>query len=170
VSLGPTDLYDSSTLLLRFIEEAAANQATALPERRVLASGGAVYDCEMVAVSVTQVLIGLPSAPEPALQSCGPASWSLQADLAIVRRAAEMPQGPRGEEPPLVEDLDRDAMSTSVDSAILVDAVSRYADVTRDATISLVIGSPQGGLLSTVASVSVPLWPEAFPGASGAFS
>jgi hypothetical protein len=159
--LGPEDVFNAAATLLHYVEDAAVSFGIRLPNRRTLTTGGAVYDCEMVTISSTQVTLGLPSGNDGRLVPCGPSSWTLQAQIAIVRCAAERPQGLRGEGPPRASDLIRDAAMTSKDCAVLAEAVGRYADLTNDATLSLATGSTQGGLIATVATVAVPLWTHA---------
>lgn len=154
------DLHQVVSALMTTVETAASRLGVELPDRRVLPAGGAVYDCPMVAVSVTGLTAGLPDSTTPGgLVPCSPAAWSTQLELAIVRTANERPTGPRGELPPEPRDIEADLACVSADMAVLLGAVNDYVGDTRSGTASITIGQPQGGLIATVASTSVPLWP-----------
>lgn len=157
--LGTEDVYNAAAILLHYVDEAAISLGVRLPARRTVTSGGAVYDCEMVTVSPSLVVLGAPSNQDGRLVPCGPSMWAFTGDLAIVRKAAEHMTGARGTTPPSPAMLFKDSAQVSADAAVIVEAVNRYADVTRDASLSIAIGSPLGGLIATVGSITVPLWP-----------
>lgn len=155
-----TDLASVLSRLMSEVESAATALSVELPDRRVLPSGGAVYDCEMVAVSALGLTAGLPSTQTPGgLAPCGPEAWSVQTEIAIVRKANEQATGPRGEYPPTVAMIQDDTDSVSADTAVLIRALGSYAGDARAATASFSIGQPQGGLIAVVATSSVVLWP-----------
>lgn len=161
--LGTDDVYNVAATLLHFVEVAACERSVQLPQRRVINAGGAVYDCELVSVSVAQLTLGLPSEGSSRLVPSGPSAWTVFGDVAIVRRAAEMPQGPQGTGMPRVQDILRDVAVLSQDSAIIADAVNMYAELARDSTLSINIAAPLGGLIATQGSYSLPVWTTGVP-------
>lgn len=156
------DLFAAARAMLERVEATAATMEYTLPGRRYTTVGGSVYDCEQVTVSVMSSAVGIVSAEGTGglVGPCDP-TWNVTYEIAIVRKAHEANEGPRGQLVPTVEKIEADASGMSSAYAVLVnaiEAVSSDAIGVGRVTGSVQFGQPQGGLVAAVATVTANLW------------
>lgn len=134
------------------IQEAALSQAITLPSRVIASAGGAVYDCEMVAVSALSAEEGLAGDVGVWSDRCD-APVTLVFEAAIVRCAHEKPAGPRGNLPPEPEWILTDLEAADADADILLTA-ARELDARQ---LQISFNGPNGGMISTVLTGRISL-------------
>lgn len=161
--LTPTEVYDAAQTVLTSIETAATALSATLPDRRFVNTGGTVYDCESVAVTLVSSTTGLvdPTGEHPgtAFNPRGPV-WQLTLGLAIVRCAAERPTGRRGDGIPDVADIEQDASASSQDAAILIQAVDSLLgdDAQAGVNLEVTFNQTEGGLFAVTANLTYNPW------------
>lgn len=158
--MGPDDLFNSSRALLARVEGEAVALQFELPERRYVTVGGSVFDCEQVTVSAMRNATGVVDPAGSAMNTLGncPVVWNTTYEIAIVLCAAEQIQGRRGATPPPVENVEADAHSMSVATAVLTNVAETITDQTGPVTADLQFGQPQGGLIATVLTLTANAW------------
>lgn len=122
-----------------------------------------MYDCPQVTVSVNSIATGFAATASlgDAVGNCPP-GWNAIFEAAIVRGAAEAPQGRRGQVAPAVADIEIDAAQSDADATVLTRAVelvagpgwSQYGNVPA----ALQFGEVAGGLTAVVLTVTLNLW------------
>jgi hypothetical protein len=152
----PIDTYSTAlaahtaTLVHAAIIDVAFERGRDLPDRRVSSAGGAVYDCEMVSVSILSLSEGLAGEVGVWNPMCDP-PINLSLELAIVRCANEKPAGVKGNLPPEPEWITADLVSADADADILLAAARQLGF--RD--IQVTFNGPAGGMISTVLAGAV---------------
>lgn len=143
------------------VEAAALDPVLVLPSRQYVTVGGSVFDCEQVSVSGMTVSTGLVSPVGESLQLISecPAAWNTSIEAAIVVCASEKMEGPRGDQAPSVDGIEEDTERMSAASAALINAAESLVGDYGQVNCSIQLGQPQGGLIATVATIGVNLWP-----------
>lgn len=134
--------------LLALVEQAAAGQGVALPERRVVYMAPMPADCPQVAV-----LMG-GWAPEPqwdGLAVCKPTRWVAQLGVVITRRSPAVPSA--GGDLPKPGALLEAARMASRDAEILLEVVGGLGEIAGDVIIET--PAAEGGLQSVTLAVRV---------------
>jgi hypothetical protein len=134
--------------LMALVEQAAAGQGVALPERRVIYMAPMPADCPQVAV-----LMG-GWAPEPqwdGLAVCQPARWVAQVGVVITRRSPAVPSA-SGDLPKPSALLDAARMA-SADAEVLLEVVGGLGEISGDVVIET--PAAEGGLQSVTLAVRV---------------
>lgn len=162
--MGTIDFAASANLILQAIRDAAVQLGPgyALPERQYISAGGAVYDCEQVAVSVITSATGIVDPTGTPLSAVGNCNvvWNSTFEAAIVICSAETISGPRGAELPSAEQITEDAQNIDKMTDVLGLAITAVAEsgVAGNLTASIAYGQPQGGLIAAVATIQLNAW------------
>lgn len=163
MSVDPTTLLYVLRRMQQAIVDSALTLDNELPERQYVTTGGAVYDCPQLTVSANQIAVGLAGDGAGAGQvaNCGP-GWNVTMELAIVRKACELPVGRRGDKPPAVDCIERDTEQSSKDLAVLTEGVAAIAGPGWDqygaVPASVQFGEVAGGLYAAVLTVTLNMW------------
>lgn len=157
-------IVNAAAVASRFLQEitaTAADVGISLPERQLITAGGAVYDCEMVVVSMLTSrtgLIGAENMPSNLGEGCD-TNWSNTLEAAIVVCAQARMTGHGGRVLPTPAMIEQDATTVSLLGDLLVEAATRMGNEGYGAvSASLEYGSPQGGLIAAVLTVGVNSW------------
>lgn len=161
------DVLTAAYRILAAVEAAAAELAVTLPDRRFVSTGGVVFDCPMVNVTVTNIATGIanPSASY-GLTDAGPCSpsWNITTEISIVRPANEKMTGARMDKPPTVEMIQSDLEGASADAAVLTRVLEML--MVDDNGIST-LGTPsmaiqflqvEGAMRAVLGAVTSGLW------------
>jgi len=140
--------YDIAEELLRRTNKLAADLGVVLPSRQVICAGGAVYDCEQVAVMLT----GWTPMDQEGLGNPCNRLWAAGFVIGIVRKAPAAP-GDGGRKAPTAEAVSQGGAMASDDSEVLL-ALASTLDVVGDG-LDLTVGIPEGGVQATLLTVSV---------------
>lgn len=168
-ALAATDITETCQLILSTMIQLvdpgnpdAVPGVLALPPRQIVATGGMEYDCAMVGVAAMSIQLGF---PEPTSQRIGGAAnltfpfgntiWTLTAEVAIVRCAEERYDG---NQPPRPEWLANDLIASSGDAALLIETAEFLVKALQvPVPHNVRFTSPQGQLLATQSSITVPI-------------
>ena len=161
MDLDAVDVMKPLQRVLDEVKSAASELGHSIPEREYITCGGAVYDCPQVTISANQLTTGVAGSDSAGsgLAECTP-GWNVALEATIVRKARELPTGPRGTFPPHTHDIEIDALMAMNDAAVLVRAVNtlvggaEYGEVPT--TVSF--GEVQGGLTAVIVASSLNLW------------
>lgn len=137
--------------LLDLIVESALLRGVDLPDRHILPVGGAVFDCELVAVSFTE----LTPIDETA---CGPTQYNVSMMAVIARLSCANPGGRHGEDPPTPDGYLADLIAVGADTEILLEAANAAISACGSGSVNISVGEPSGGMVAAVATVTLPLW------------
>lgn len=157
--LLPYDLVHLVDEVAQMVVEASLMTGVDLPDNIVTPVGGIVYDCEMVAVSVSEVLPGAFEG-SPVLAGCGPDGYRVTFEIAIVRTTCALPKGINGDLPPDQSDYHKDLESVTQDTSVLATAMESMLIEKGTGTYSIALGEPSGGMIGVVATGTFPIWPK----------
>lgn len=156
-----TDARGAADRVAAALASAATSLGVALPARSLVTAGSAVFDCEMVAVTLISVGTGIPSSqsdPMADLMLQRAPVWQVTLGVSIVRCAQEKPDGARGDRPPRVEWILADSDAASADAAVIATAAYSLTDDGSVPTVAIQFSQPEGGFIATSANLTVPLW------------
>jgi hypothetical protein len=161
-ALEADELERAARAVLAAILTSADELGVLLPERQLLTAGGVVYDCEEVAVTLINAGTGIVGADQNPMSDLAPipAVWNVTVGCAIVRRACEMPVGPRGQLPPTPDMIEADMVQMSADAAVLTGAAAALAGtrLTGFPQVNLTFQQTEGGLVAVTTSVTMNPW------------
>ena len=135
--------------VLDVVESVFEQAGVTLPERRFIALGQTVHDCEQVSVSFQQLVLGPPGDAGTLPQRCdSPRSASV---LVEVVRCIPVPNNRGGA--PTVEQITTAAQQQAVDAWMLMEAATQMDAWTFLADVSA--GEPQGDKQAMVLSLTM---------------
>ena len=160
MAVEPGDVIAAARRVLTAVEAAALSAGVTLPTRAYVATGGVVYDCEMVSVSMINLNTGFANAagaePMVSMDNCGP-TWQIVCEVAIVRCAQEKMWGPRLENPPKIEWIEGDLTTASADAAILAEAAAQLTGVGVP-SVMINFFQTEGAMRAVTGTITAPLW------------
>lgn len=159
--VGVLDVDAAARRVLGAVTASAAEAGVSLPDRHLVTTGSAVYDCEMVAVTYITVGTGIPGATADAMAGIlqqRPPVWQAVLGVAIVRCASERPDGPRNSRPPTAAGIEADSAAASADAAVIANAAYSLTDDWSVPDVAIQFFQPEGGFIATTGTVTVPLW------------
>lgn len=154
--LMPEELSDFVDEVAQAVVNAALLAAVDIPLNLVTPVGGIVYDCEMVAVSVSEIRPGLFD-EQQLVAGCGPGGYQATVDIAIVRPTCALPSGVNGEIPPGQAEYLTDLESVSKDAGVLASAMEDLLSKKGSGSFSIALGEPNGGMIGVVATGTFPI-------------
>ena len=150
--------YNCAQMLIDCVNEAGLSLLVDIPQRQLVTTGQAAYDCDQVSATLISLQTGIPgddtgAAGMPTAFDCA-GGWSVIIELAIVR-CGLMPDK-RGNIS--IDDIRAAAKQSSRDSAVFDEALRLFAD----SSISLVRAAisyqePQGGAIGTTMRITAAL-------------
>lgn len=153
--------YNLAATILSLVENAALGLSVTLPPKRIVTSGEAVFDCELVAVTAMSLSIGIPDSASggaiPVSGFCG-LSWTAAFDVDIVRCVPLWKMDRNGVV--AAEQINDVLPGTSADAEVLMETVTALSGLPEnfgDVVCSISFPPPVGGFGSVRASIQAVL-------------
>ena len=141
-------LYEMATIVLERTVQAFAERGVVLPDRQLVYIAPLPVDCEQLAVLISG---WVPDPPPIGLTHCQDFRWCGNFDIVVSRTS---PAIPKGNKAPTVEQMNRASQIAAEDAECILAVVRGLDEIGPE--FSFVVGAPQGGYQTVVASVQIP--------------
>lgn len=152
-------LYELGHRMMSSLQMAALDLGIALPDKKIVTSGEAVHDCELVAVTFLSLITGIPDArtglgfPGSA-SGCSP-TWSAVMTVEIARCAPVW----EAEVVP-AKAIDDALIPVSLDTAVIMRAINNLGSTPENfgnITANMAFPPPAGGFVVTKAQITATM-------------